>query len=243
MSFLISAITDRCTDKIHKNQDKYGAVRILDANGREILLAVVSDGISRGFEGKYASYNAVLWLLNWAVKYFPQAYNFSDESIAEEIDHQLKLCNDTLNMFSERMAESDTCCTVCGIVTDGIEMVIFNAGDSRVYELNPGGSVRRLTKDDRSSDGKSISMHIGGKNRDDLSITFSKGNYSADNIYFLCSDGMYRKLDFALWRNRFFSARKKIEYNELLLDILDYIRDAGEMDDVTGLIVAGDEDI
>lgn len=240
MGFFCLGITEQCSSGIHNNQDQYGAVRVLDINGEEIAVAVVADGISCGFDGKYASYNTVLWLLQWAETYF-RHNAFDVDSIAQEIQDQMQLYNQKLNIFSEQHSKEDTCCTVCGIVTNGNEILIFNAGDSRIYEINESdANIYCLTKDDIAQDGHSIAMHIGGKEDGDVILTFSRRKFRFDSIYFLCTDGMYRKLDFSAWCNRMFDAQiNKSDWNRVFVEMLKSVRNLGEDDDVTALILVG----
>ena len=240
MGYLISGITDRCTSKIHVNQDKRGAIRLYDVNRTEILLALVADGISNAFEGKYASYNTVLWLLKWAEKYF-QKNAFVISNVAAEIQKQLAKYNNLLNAYSEKESDTDTCCTVCGIATDGNDLLIFNAGDSRVYELQNDYAPRQLTKDDIAADGHSIAMHIGGKTDGEIVVNFSRDRFNNNSIYYICTDGMYRRLDFNEWNSQLFSVSDAKDYENLLQNMLKHVRTKGEKDDVTAMILIGSD--
>ena len=141
MSVLCSGYSRQCANQIHVNQDKFGGLRAYDSNHSEITLAVVADGVSLGYQGKYASYNTVLWLLEWASQYIP-THEFDIQTIAREIQIQMIKYNHQLNDYSDLHSDKDTCCTVCGVVTDGKQLLIFNAGDSRLYELSVNGQIR-----------------------------------------------------------------------------------------------------
>lgn len=239
MSFFCSGISSQCLNKIHNNQDTYGAIRIFDINSTEIALSIVADGVSSGFDGKYASYNAVKMLLEWAVEYF-QENVFDIDIIANEIINQMQVCNHILNEYSEQHSEKDTCCTLCGMITDGNEILIFNAGDSRLYEIKKE-NVLCLTRDDIGTDGHSITRHIGGKEDNKVRITFSKTMFNYDSIYFLCTDGMYRRLNFKIWKNEILSIKNISDWQNTFEKMLQSVQEFGEKDDVTAVILFGSD--
>ncbi|MGN0536443.1 MAG: protein phosphatase 2C domain-containing protein [Acutalibacteraceae bacterium] len=244
MNFFCGGMTSKCTNNMHRNQDTYGTIRLYDTNKTEIVLALVSDGVSMGFEGKYASYNAVLRLIKWADIYF-QTHNFDVDSVANEIQMQMQICNTILNRFSEQSGSSwDTCATICGMISDGKDILTFNAGDSRLYEISTKYHfVSCHTKDDIAEDGHSIAQHIGGKDDEDVVITFSRTAFNTDSIYFICTDGMYRNLNFGKWHNFFGSIKNKSEWENLYGQMLNDVRSLGEDDDVTAVILFGSDKV
>ena len=104
MSILCAGYSRQCVNQIHVNQDQFGAVRLLDAKQNEITLAVIADGISLGYQGKYASYNTTLWLLEWASQYFPN-HVFDLNDTAKEIQQQMMQYNHALNHYSDLHAD------------------------------------------------------------------------------------------------------------------------------------------
>lgn len=236
MSVLCMGYSKQCASHIHTNQDKFGGLRVFDVNKNEITLAAVADGISLGYEGKYASYNTILWLLNWASDYF-LTNEFDIKTVAREIQMQMVKYNHLLNDYSDLHSNKDTCCTICGTITDGNQMLIFNAGDSRLYEMTPAGQVRCMTQDDKASDGYSISMHIGGKNDDEIKISFSADEYHSDSRYILCSDGFYKRCNFSDLCETIFRCSKQSEVIQTLMEFADHLVQAGETDDITALVL------
>lgn len=244
MNFFCGGMTNECTNKMHRNQDTYGIIKLYDANQTEIVLALVSDGVSMGFEGKYASYNAVLRLLKWAESYF-QVHNFDIDIVAGEIQMQMQTCNTMLNRFSEQSGSKlDTCATICGMITDGKDILVFNAGDSRLYEISTQYPfVSCYTKDDIAEDGHSIAMHIGGRNDGEVSVTFSRAAFNTNSVYFICTDGMYRKFNFEKWHDLFWTVKNKSEWESLYKQMLNDVRSLKEDDDVTAVILFGSDKI
>ncbi|MCR4645627.1 MAG: protein phosphatase 2C domain-containing protein [Oscillospiraceae bacterium] len=240
MSVLCSGYSRQCANQLHVNQDKFGALRVLDANGNEVTVALVADGVSLGYQGKFASYNTVLWLLEWGKFYFPE-HSFDMQSIAKEIQDQMVQYNHFLNDYSDMHSDKDTCCTVCGIVTDGNQLLVFNAGDSRLYEMAANGQYRCMTQDDKAEDGYSIAMHIGGKNDEEIRISFSADTFHADSLYVLCSDGFYKRCDFQGLAERVFPCNTRQEIVSTLDAVVEELVNAGENDDITALVIAGSD--
>ncbi|MBE6843102.1 MAG: hypothetical protein E7510_09790 [Ruminococcus sp.] len=240
MSIISSGYTVQCADKAHINQDKSGSITMINPDNEEVTLALVADGVSLGFQGKYASYNTVFWLLKWASEYFAENI-FDIQTVAEEIQIQMMKYNHLLNDYSDRNSDKDTCCTVCGIVTDQKKVLIFNAGDSRLYKLSPGGKVRCMTQDDKAEDGYSIAMHIGGKNDDEIKLSFSVDDFHAGNCYILCTDGFYKRCDFPSWCELICSCDSRSKAVNILKNIADSLVQAGEIDDITVLMITGSE--
>ena len=146
--------------------------------------------------------------------------------------------NHQLNDYSDLHSDKDTCCTVCGVVTDGKQLLIFNAGDSRLYELSVNGQIRCMTQDDKAEDGYSIAMHIGGKNDEEIKLSFSADEYHADSRYILCSDGFYKRCNFAELSQPLFSCRSRAEIISTIEELTENLVQAGETDDITALVLA-----
>lgn len=237
MSLLCSGYSRQCVNQIHVNQDKYGCLRVADQNNNEITLAAVADGVSLGYQGKYASYNTILWLMEWAAEYVP-AHQFDRKTMAGAIQEQMVMYNHWLNEFSDTCSDKDTCCTICGMLTDEHELLIFNAGDSRLYELLPTGQVRCMTQDDKAADGYSIAMHIGGKNDEEIKLSFSLEEYHSDSIYLMCSDGFYKRCDLQLFAETVSGCRDRAETINVIRQVTGDLVAAGETDDITALVLA-----
>lgn len=236
---ICAAYSEQCTNGLHINQDHLGYVRVRGKEGGEITFAVVTDGVSMGFEGKYASYNTTVTLLEWAKDYFRQE-PFDMNEAAAEIQDRLQELNDRLNTFSEQHSDQDTCTTVCGCVTDGETMLIFNAGDSRAYLL-VSDSAGCLTTDDKAEDHESIAMHVGGMDSGTLQVTFLSAQVTDDSRFLFCTDGLYRMLQMEEWCEAAQAARTQEALLALLKNMADTVRNAGESDDISGVFVAGAE--
>lgn len=240
MSITLSGYTRQCAEKIHSNQDQFGAVRVYDVNNNEVTLAAIADGISMGYEGAFASYNTILWLLEWAKEYIHNN-PFDVQAMAYEIQNQMSIYNHRLNSFSDMHSDKDTCCTVCGMITDERDVIIFNAGDSRLYELLADGRMLCLTQDDKAEDGYSIAMHIGGKNDNEVQLTFSVDTFHADSFYILCTDGFYKRCNFAGIYEPLYSCYTREQTVDLLEQITEQLVDSGETDDITALVLTRSE--
>ena len=235
---ICAAYSEQCTNGLHINQDHLGYVRVSGTDGREITMALVADGVSMGFEGKYASYNTAVTLLEWARDYFRQE-PFDMSEAAAEIQEILQELNDRLNAFSEQHSDQDTCTTVCGCVTDGEDVLIFNAGDSRAYLLT-ADSAGSLTTDDKADDHESIAMHVGGMESGMLKVTFLSAQMTPGSRFLFCTDGLYRQLRMEEWCEAAVSLHTQEALKALLQKMADTVREAGETDDISGVLVAGE---
>ena len=238
MEFLSGAVSEQCSDRAHVNQDKYGSTVVRDINGNNILIALVCDGVSLSFCSEYASYNTVLYVLKWAVLYF--SHNaFDINSVTPQVDNVLRLCNQRIDDFSQRNSQGGySCCTVSGMITDGKNMLVFNAGDSRLYEMDMlNNKLFVLTKDDKADDGQSISMCMGAYESDELRISYTKDRFNENSIYFVCTDGIYRRADFQKWSNALFSSNTRRMIENHLRNMVNDVRIAGECDDATALVI------
>lgn len=240
MSILCAGYSQQCVNQIHINQDKFGSITVINPDNEEVTLALISDGVSLGYEGKYASYNTVLWLLEWAVKYLAEN-EFNVHTVARQIQNQMMKYNHLLNEFSDKYSDKDTCCTVCGIVTNQKQQLIFNAGDSRLYELSSNGHVRCMTQDDKAKDGYSIAMHIGGKNDNEIKLSFSVDELHNGSIYLLCTDGFYKRCNFAGCYELFSHCNTRSNAENVLKNIAGSLVNAGEKDDITALLIVRSE--
>lgn len=121
MSMLCAGYSQQCINQIRINQDKFGSITVMNPNNEEETLALIFDGVSLGYQSKYASYNTVLWLLEWTLKYLAEN-EFNVQDVAKEI--QMVKYNHLLNEFSDKHSDKDSCCTVCGIVTNQKMMTV-----------------------------------------------------------------------------------------------------------------------
>lgn len=240
MSMLCAGYSQQCINQIHINQDKFGSITVMNPNNEEVTLALISDGVSLGYQGKYASYNTVLWLLEWALKYLAEN-EFNVQAVAKEIQIQMMKYNHLLNEFSDKHSDKDSCCTVCGIVTNQKQLLIFNAGDSRLYELSVNGQVRCMTQDDKAEDGYSIAMHIGGKNDSEIKLAFSVDELHIGSRYLLCTDGFYKRCNFAGCCEFICRCQTRNNAENMLKNITDSLVRAGETDDITALLIVRSE--
>ena len=100
-----------------------------------------------------------------------------------------------------------------------------------------------LTKDNKAEDGYSISMCIGAFESDQLRISYTKEAFNRNSVYFLCTDGIYRRADLKKWGNALFTAAHRSAMEEYLRQMVQEVRTAGETDDATALVIvkkAGD---
>lgn len=125
-----------------ENQDSFAVKRLQDANGGELIAAVVCDGMGGARAGNVASRLGVDRFI---------------ESIAEQLtdfsegNSVLPLAADEANRLVYEKANSDPECagmgtTLVACLSNGKEALVANVGDSRCYLIRSDG-IRQITKD------------------------------------------------------------------------------------------------
>jgi serine/threonine protein phosphatase PrpC len=85
--------------------------------------------------------------------------------------------------------------TVAGLVVTDEQVITFNIGDSRVYEIVPDG-LRQVSVDDRPSNGGALARHtvlqtLGGSvELSTVEPHVSSSPRPADACYLICTDGL-----------------------------------------------------
>lgn len=240
MSFISGAVTNQCSDKVHTNQDKYGILTTKDINGCEVVTALVCDGVSRSYRSELASYNTVFRLLEWAAGYFKENA-FNSDRIINELDKTIRQCNAVVDKIAERYGAGElSCCTISGMVTDGKDIIVFNAGDSRIYEVDlTADKLYLLTKDDKAEDGHTISNCVGLCEGYDINVKYSRLRFNNTSVYYICTDGMYRLQSFKKWGREMCYDNDRNMIENHLSEMVNEVRAKGEMDDVTAICIVG----
>ena len=255
MGFLTFGISTQCKNKNHVNQDKFGSVIVKNPSGKEILIAVVSDGVSMCFKGEVASYNTVRFVLNWGAEYFSQN-EFNTVNIPNDFDKLITSINQSLNNYvrsqkrknQEKGYSPYSSCTLCCVITDGNSVLHFSVGDSAIYELKPYKTVSIMGKNSINkhiNESGRLTSYIGGIEDERIDIRYIESKFENSTAYFICSDGMYGKMnfdmekdeDFRRFNQRLLTAENKTAGVTVLQGMTDYVLSKGETDDITALVV------
>ncbi len=172
------------------NEDFFGVVT---PKGTELaakgVLAAVSDGVSGGRAGREAAEFTVRSLL---ADYYATPDTWS---VPSAIDRVLNAANRWL--LAQGAAHRDAggmACTLSALVLRGAHFHIAHVGDTRVYRLRRG-TLEQLTQDhvwDRP-DMQHVLKRAVGLDRH-LDTDYSEGEVLANDVYLLCSDGVWEPL-------------------------------------------------
>lgn len=200
MAFNYAALTMKGPNR-KENQDRVViAGKMLDAeciegSVKESILAVVCDGVGSGEHGARAA--------SLASGCFADLVDITNPPLS--IFTQFDLAKEALNAESDQMAS-----TIAGVYLDDDECIVFNVGDTRVYELS-NGMISKLSDDhtraqamvdalfartveelpDRAQNTLIRWLGSGGSTRPSFSMKRTLGRGVR---VIICSDGAYRAL-------------------------------------------------
>jgi len=194
--------------------------------GRDILLAVVCDGVGSMEHGSYASAYAAKALNQW----FDQA---------EDVQRLgLRLRDRVLEINQEIIAEAEanglrTASTLSALLLTGPKYYIVHTGDSRVYCWADHKLVQ-LTTD--QSQGGQLTACLGHRGYTDL--TYNEGLCTGQG-FLICSDGLYKRMDLEHLRQKLGDLKKK-NIRKVLAHLVSYVEERGETDNISLALVLCD---
>ena len=143
MHFTAAADTDVGIFKTY-NQDSI-LIKQAGYSGREVLLAVICDGMGGLSKGELASAAAIEYFADWFETELPwELENLNMQVIGREWSLMVKKLNGLILEYSRKVSVSMGT-TFTGILFAEGEYVIVHVGDSRVYFLDP--DFQQLTRD------------------------------------------------------------------------------------------------
>lgn len=164
------------------------------------LIVAVCDGVGGYSGGGYAAQ----WVLTELAAQHPA--NLLDQ---ECLEATLASINERLLLLKSRMPEySEMCTTIAGVIFGDSKMLVFHAGDSRVYRFD-GYYLSRLTIDHSyvqsmvehgliseqdittNPERNKILRFLGGKNCLPPELYLSNVPAKPGELYLLCSDGLW----------------------------------------------------
>jgi PPM family protein phosphatase len=114
----------------------------------------------------------------------------------EAIREALEQCNQAVYAAAARDPRLITMgTTVAGLVITDAQVITFNVGDSRVYQVLPDG-LRQVSVDDRPADGGALARHtvlqtLGGSvEHSTVEPHLTSSPRPADACYLICTDGL-----------------------------------------------------
>lgn len=189
------------------NQDAV-AVKHASAGNKEVVFAVLCDGMGGLDEGETASASVVNNFLEWFNNYYLKEAEDADENIIfSDWEYIINSLNSALYQYGgERGIKVGTTATV--ILISNFDYYLLNIGDSRAYELTH--NIRQLT-DDHSVVAKEVKegrlsprearfdsrrnqlLRSVGVTKD-TRADFFKGKIAEGAVYMLCCDGVRNRV-------------------------------------------------
>lgn len=194
----------------------------------------VADGVGGAEGGEIASELIVTSLLDFVVD-LDTSLNVA--TIEEKLENWAQSANRLLQIRIEKLGNSGMGTTLTGLLFNGDDVIMFNAGDSRVYRWRDG-ILRQMTRDHSMREltgrtdvpgnimynafGKLSEFFIDVKNITDQVLQ--------DDIFLICSDGLSDMLPDEMIETSL-SANKSVE------SLVDMAKEAGGKDNITAVVI------
>lgn len=194
----------------------------------------VADGVGGAEGGEIASELIVTSLLDF-VGDLDTSLNVA--TIEEKLENWAQSANRLLQIRIEKLGNSGMGTTLTGLLFNGDDVIMFNAGDSRVYRWRDG-ILRQMTRDHSMREltgrtdvpgnimynafGKLSEFFIDVKNITDQVLQ--------DDIFLICSDGLSDMLPDEMIETSL-SANKSAE------TLVDMAKEAGGKDNITAVVI------
>ena len=223
------------------------------AEGREVLLAAVCDGMGGLPRGELASAAAVRAFRRWFDEELPPEPAQADmQAIGARWVLMLKRLNARISDCSKRKGIEGMGTTFSGILFMDGRYLIVHVGDSRIYQL--GRSVQRLTEDHtvvsrevsqgllspetaRTDRRRSLLWQcVGASPVVEPQIIWGSAQ---PGQYLLCSDGLYHEVGEEEMKERLAPDRlqSKKELQEGLRGVMELAKKRGERDNISGILI------
>lgn len=203
MSYIVGAATDIGLVKT-TNQDSL-VIKSGKCNAKEVVLAVLCDGMGGLNKGELASAETVRRFSKWAEWRLPEIIEQSAmfELIKDDWNAMVVDINQQLYIYGQEN-HTNLGTTITGIVIIDNEYLIINVGDSRtyildedIYQLTEDQSLiarevklGRITEEQAKTDPrKNVLLQCVGAT-EDIQVEFYDGKLAPGQGVLLCSDGL-----------------------------------------------------
>lgn len=202
MSYVVGAATDIGLVK-DTNQDSL-VIKSGKCNAKEVVLAVLCDGMGGLNKGELASAETVRRFGKWSEEQLPKIVEQGNmfRQIREDWNGMITDINQELYMYGQDN-HTNLGTTITGIIIVDNEYLIINVGDSRtyildedIYQLTEDQSLiarevklGRLTEEQAKTDPrKNVLLQCVGAT-EDIEVEFYDGKLASGQGVLLCSDG------------------------------------------------------
>ncbi len=249
MEFEFAALTDMGNVK-SVNEDCY-YIQVEETIYGKACLAIVCDGVGGLEYGDHASKFVVNKLGRW-FKRFACSREPDITKITVQVNEVIEETNHELIMMG-REAGTKLGTTISAILFIHGRYFVFHVGDTRIYQFENrmkcltfdhtvvAAKIRngQLTEEEAEKNAmKHVLLQCVGAD-DVLEIQNAEGMYQTGNVYFLCSDGQYNKLNIGeiediLEEMQEFDQREMEKMAETLIE---EVKHRGETDNITTIFL------
>ncbi len=253
MKFLINASTDQGSVK-KVNQDKVAFRKASTLSGKNIVFAVVCDGMGGLQKGEVASNTLVQAFERWFEEELElfSVREFDIERLKNQWIQVYESVNQRLLIYGmQEGIQLGTTVVAMFIIED--TYIILNIGDSRVYEL--GEDSRVLTSDhtkvsmkvkrgeitskqaEKDPEGHILTQCVGATSR--ISPEFIVGKLKPNHVYMLCSDGFRHVVRLEEFEKKFayMNMQDEIHIKEEINEMIEVIKARKECDNISAIII------
>lgn len=248
MNFIVSASTD--VGNVKKvNQDCMN-VQLLERKGRQLVFAVLCDGMGGLQRGELAGASVVHAFRRWREERLPVLLmaGFQDHDIRQDWSGIITECNEKIKFYGQIHGFSlGTTATIMLLTQE--RYYVANVGDSRAYEIQ--NQVMQITRD-QSVVAREIEMgHLSPEQAEtdprrslllqcigaseEVYADFYFGTPRENAVYMLCSDGFRHKLSVGELQTMLgphcMNSAANMQQNERMA--IELVKERGERDNIT----------
>jgi protein phosphatase len=236
----VSGLTD--IGKKEKNEDSF-VYKVVDAGEDFAGLFAVADGVGGLKNGEVASAMAISGINKWWEKEFKQHY-FEKDSLVQSLISNIQKANTDIMEYPGKGA-GKIATTLALLLIYQNRAMIANVGDSRIYKIHGllSKSILQLTEDHSCFINYEINNQIIKKsvlteclgNKKDMKHYYREDPIKNQDIYLVCSDGIYKTLT----ENQLLNIAKenKNNMNSLCKTLVETAKANGETDNITIIAV------
>ena len=248
MRFIVSASTD--VGNVKKiNQDCMN-VQLLERNGRQLVFAILCDGMGGLQKGEVAGTSVIHAFRRWREQRLPVLLmsGFQDNDIRQDWSQVIMECNEKIKAYG-RMNGFGLGTTATVLLITQERYYVANVGDSRAYEMHT--QIRQITRDQsvvareielghlspeqaESDPRRNVLLQCIGAS-EEVYADFYFGTPHEDMIYMLCSDGFRHKLSagemLAMLGPSCMNSAEAMQKNERAA--IQLVKERGERDNIT----------
>ena len=245
MKISVSAISD--VGRVKSNNEDMALIGRITLRDNETtqelktdsaVAVAVADGVGGAEGGEIASELIVTSLLDFVGDL---DVSLNAATVMEKLESWALSANCLLQMRIEKLGNAGMGTTLCGLLFNGENVIMFNAGDSRVYRWRDG-ILRQMTRDHSMREltgredmpgnimynafGKLSEFFIDVKNISDQVLP--------DDLFLICSDGLSDMLSDEMIETTLIDGKS----TELLVDLAN---EAGGKDNITVIVIKIEE--